>query len=361
MHNNRVHPSGRVSRKRGLPPGSLVHVGTDHQQPARITLVDYSPAGYSSRVVDTIDDILPFRYTPSLTWVNIGGLSDIALMEAIGEHFGIHRLVLEDILNTHQRPKCEEHDKYIYLVLRSISQAVGGEVTSADPYEQVSIVLLDNFVFTFEEQPGENFEPIRRRIQSSLGRFCGLGTDYLVYVILDTLVDQYFDFEEAMAERIDAVEEILLHNPTAETLAGIQRLKRDLIKVRRAVTPLRELLNGVLRANTALVNPATHIYFRDVYDHCLRITETLDTYRDMVTGLLDIYISSVSQKLNEIMKVLTVFASIFIPLTFITGIYGMNFDVMPELHWPWAYPLLWVGFICIPVILLTYFKRKRWL
>lgn len=359
---NRPRHTGRVSKKRGLPPGSLIHVGTDHRHPALITLVDYNATGFSNRVVDSIEDLLPFKHSPSITWVNIGGLSNIALIEAIGEHFGIHRLVLEDILNTHQRPKCEEHEDFIYLVLRSINQAVSNEGNVAtSEYEQISVLLLDGFVFTFEEKPNETFEPIRRRINGSLERFSSLGSDYLAYVILDTLVDQYFDFEEAMAERIDDVEEILLHNPTADTLAGIQRLKRDLIKMRRAVTPLRELLNGVLRANTKLVKPATHIYFRDVHDHCLRITETLDTYRDMVTGLLDIYISSVSNKMNEIMKVLTVFASIFIPLTFITGIYGMNFDVMPELHWPWAYPLLWVGFICIPVVLLTYFKRKRWL
>ena len=361
-------PVRHVSRKGGLPPGSLIHIGEDHRTESRISLVSYGPKGIESRMLESIADLGDTQGADTVTWINIAGLADIEAVEAVGAQFGIHRLVLEDILNTHQRPKCEHHENFIYLVLKGlVVPKPGTEVAdhqglkSGIQYQQISILLLDKFVITFEETSGQTFDPIKQRLQTSRGRLRAMGSDYLAYELLDTIVDQYFEYEEYMAEQIEAVEEELLLNPTRETLIRIQRLKRELIKIRRVVSPLRELLNGLLRSDSNLIHSGTQIYLRDVFDHCLRITETLDSYRDMTTGLLDIYISSISNRMNEIMKVLTVFASIFIPLTFITGIYGMNFDNMPELQWPWAYPTLWILFVSIPGGLLVYFKRKQWL
>jgi magnesium transporter len=358
----------QVSKKVGMPPGSLIHIGEDHSRETEISQISYSALGVETRILDSVAALRHYQTGEAITWLNIAGLADIKAIEAIGQHFDIHRLVLEDILNTHQRPKCEHHDNFIYLVLKSLvvpesgadSAAIQG-LKSGIQYQQISILLLDRLVITFEESSSSALDHIKQRLNNSSGRFRSQGSDYLAYEILDSIIDQYFEYEEYMAEQIDDVEEELLINPTNDTLIRIQRLKRELIKIRRIISPLRELLNGLLRSDSPLIHAGTHIYLRDVFDHCLRIAEMLDSYRDMTTGLLDIYISSISNRMNEIMKVLTIFASIFIPLTFITGIYGMNFDDMPELHWPWAYPALWGLFISIAGGLLVYFKRRHWL
>lgn len=347
-----------ASEKAGLPPGSLVHVGEVPELATRITVVDYSVATFDEKIVETIEDILKYRDIDSTTWVNIEGLIDVHLIESVGRHFDIHPLVLEDILNTHQRPKFEEHDDYLYMVMKSLS--ADEEVLSVN-YEQVSILVLHNFVFTFKEKQDDIFEPVKHQLKTSKGRFRSQGSDYLAYVILDNIVDKYFPLQDALDEIIESLEEDLLTNPGSSTLAVIQRIKRELISIRRSVSPIRDLLSGLLRCESPLIKDGTKLYLRDVHDHALRVTEAIDSHRDIVTGLLDIYISSISNKMNEVMKVLTVFASIFIPLTFIVGIYGMNFEYMPELKWRWAYPTLWVGFIVIPVVLLVYFKRKKWL
>jgi magnesium transporter len=348
----------RASNKAGLPPGSLVHIGEVPETGVRITTVDYNKDIIEEHSIESIDQILQYRVKDTVTWVNIEGLANVDLIGAIGEEFNIHPLVLEDILNTQQRPKLEEYDDYLYCVLKGIS--LGGDGFSVF-YEQISILILDNFLFTFKEKQDEIFEPVKRRLRSSKGHFRSQGADYLAYVILDTIVDSYFTLQDSLDDIVDSVEEELLTNSTAETLATIQGVKRELIFIRRSISPLREMLNAILRSESHLIQEKTLIYFRDISDHVLRISESIESSRDMVAGLLDIYITSISNKMNEIMKVLTVFASIFIPLTFIAGIYGMNFDYMPELKWKWAYPALWVSFITIPMILLVYFKKKKWL
>ncbi len=350
--------SSSVSSKSGLPPGSLIHVGEVLETETRITVVDYTRERSTETVASTIEEITRYRDTESVTWVNVEGLINVGLIEAIGQQFDIHPLVLEDILNTHQRPKFEQYDDYLFLVFKVIYPAHDGVSVN---YEQVSILILDDYVFTFKEKRDDIFEPIKARLRNHKGRYRSLGADYLAYAILDTVVDLYLSLQDYMDELIESVEEDLLASPGDETLATIQRIRRELIFIRRSSAPLRELLNGILRSDSLLIGDDTLIYYRDVHDHVLRVTDAFDTYRDMVTGLLDIYNSTISNRMNEIMKVLTVFASIFIPLTFITGIYGMNFAYMPELGWKWSYPLLWVGFILIPVILLVYFKRKKWL
>ncbi|MGD2112573.1 MAG: magnesium/cobalt transporter CorA [Gammaproteobacteria bacterium] len=347
-----------ISSKAGLPPGTLVHVGEVLATETRITVVDYSRERSTEQLAATIEDITRFRATESVTWVSVEGLIDVALIESIGREFDIHPLVLEDILNTQQRPKFEQYGDYLFLVFKVIYPARDGVSVN---YEQVSILILDNYVFTFKEKQDEIFDSIKVRLHNQTGRFSTLGADYLAYAILDTVVDHYLGLQDYLDEIVESVEDDLLSSPGIGTLANIQRIRRELIFIRRSVSPLRELLNGILRSDSVLIGEETPIYFRDVQDHVLRVTDAIDTYRDMMTGLLDIYNSTISNRMNEIMKVLTVFATIFIPLTFLTGIYGMNFAYMPELGWKWSYPVLWLCFLLIPVILIVFFKKKKWL
>lgn len=347
-----------ASKKAGLPPGALVHVGEAHEAPTRITVIDYSKEHMQEHTLQSIEELLQYQDTDTVTWVNIEGLRDVSIIESIGSQLSIHPLVLEDILNTHQRPKLEEYDEYLFIVLKALSVEVGEfDVT----HEQVSLLIMKNLVLTFKERADELFTPLRLRLENAHGRFRSLGVDYLSYVILDTIVDQYFSVQDAMDETIELIEDELLASPSTATLVNIQLIRRELVFIRRSISPLRELLMSIQRSDSQLLQEKTLIYFRDVYDHSIRLIEAMESQRDLIAGMLDIYLSSISNRMNETMKVLTVFASIFIPLTFIVGIYGMNFEYMPELKWKWAYPTLWVGFIVIPVVLLRYFKKKKWL
>jgi magnesium transporter len=348
-----------ASEKSGLPPGSLIHVGDVHESVTRMSVIDYSKENIEEQEIESVDDILKYKDSNTVTWVIIEGLTNVTIVERIGAIFGIHNLVLEDILNTHQRPKFEEYDDHLYIVLKSLLTE-NERFTVA--YEQISLLVLKNFVFVFKEKTDDLFKPVQQRLKTSKGRLRSLGSDYLTYAILDTIVDQNFIIIDSLDDAITSVEDSLLASePTQDTLHTIQMLKREIISIRRNVSPIRELMSGMLRSESDLINEKTHIYLRDVSDHAIRVIESIELYREILTGLLDIYISSVSNKMNEVMKVLTVFASIFIPLTFLAGIYGMNFEYMPELKWKWAYPVLWAVFVSIPVVLLIYFKRKKWL
>ncbi|MFA6051274.1 MAG: magnesium/cobalt transporter CorA [Methylobacter sp.] len=346
-----------ASEKSGLPPGSLVHVGEVHEHENRITVIDYNKSTVEKRTIETIEELLPYQNTDTITWVIIEGLKDVSIIDAIGQHFGIHGLVLEDILNTHQRPKFEEFDDYLYIVIKAISLE-NGELDIQ--YEQISLLLLNNFVFTFKEKSDDIFAPIFNRLNNSRSHIRDLGADYLAYVILDTVVDEYFALQDTFDELIETIEDKLLTTPSAQTLTTIQKIKRELIFLRRTVSPLRELLAAIQRSDSPLIQERTKRYFGDIYDHAIRIIESMESYRDLIAGMLEIYLSSVSNKMNETMKVLTVFASIFIPLTFIAGVYGMNFEYMPELKWKWGYPALWAVFIGVSVFLLKFFKKKNW-
>jgi len=347
------------SSKIGLSPGSLVHVGEVRSTAVSTTLIDYSKDNIEEIIITSADQLLQYKERDTVTWVIVEGLNNVDLVESIGNMFNIHPLVLEDILNTHQRAKFEEHDNYLYIVLKClISEGQNFEVC----YEQISILVLKNFVFVFKEQQDTIFDPVKERIRVSKGRIRTLGADYLTYVILDTIVDQNFVLIDALDEAVTTLEDRLLCNePNPKTLNTIQKLKREMVSIRRHISPIRELMAGLLRSESELIDQKTHVYLRDVLDHTIRVIELIESYRDILSGLLEIYISSVSNKMNEVMKVLTVFASIFIPLTFLAGIYGMNFEYMPELKWKWAYPALWVAFITIPAVLLIYFRRKKWL
>ncbi len=348
-------PSG----KSGLPPGALIHVGDVLETVTSISIIGYSKEHFAEQKIQSIDEILKYKESDGVTWVIVEGLTNVDIIERIGTLFGIHQLVLEDILNTHQRPKFEDYGDYLYIVLKCL---IIEDEQFAVGYEQISLLVLDNFVFLFKEKKDTLFHALEHRVRTSKGKLRGLGTDYLTYEILDYIVDQNFVLIDSLDDVITSLEDGLLESePTEDLLYKLQRLKRELISIRRYISPIRELLAGMLRSESKLINDNTHLYLRDVSDHTIRVIELIESYREILTSLLDIYVSSVSNRMNEVMKVLTVFASIFIPLTFLTGIYGMNFDYMPELKWKWAYPLLWVVFITIPVVLLVYFKRKKWL
>lgn len=347
-----------ASKKSGLAPGTLIHVGEKHDHEHRITLIDYNENHLEKSEITSIEELLAYRDTDSITWVIIDGLQDIAIIDAIGEYFAIHPLVLEDILNTHQRPKFEEFSDYLYIVLKALTIEKGEFEVD---YEQISLLILDKIVFLFKEKPNTLFDGIIHRLDNEKSQLRNLGADYLAYTIMDTIIDDYFILQDALDELLENVEDELLIEPNNNTLATIQKVKRELIFLKRTVAPLRELLAAIQRSDSPLLSQRTRHYFSDVYDHAIRVIEAMESYRDLTTGMLDIYLSSVSNKMNETMKVLTVFASIFIPLTFIAGVYGMNFEYMPELKWRWGYAMAWAIFVSVTILLLNYFKRKKWL
>ncbi len=348
----------KTSEKTGLPPGSLIHVGDVLEVKSRISLIDYNKEEIEERQVLSIDEIAQYKDTASVTWVIVEGLAEVAIVEKIGNMFGIHPLVLEDILHTHQRPKFEEYDDYLYIVLKCL---VSKEENFSVNYEQISLLVMRDFVFMFKEKSDDLLVPVLQHIRNAQGRIRNQGADYLMYMILDTIVDQNFILLDRLDDSVTSLEDRVYSDADRNILYAIQKLKREVISIRRNISPIREMLAGVLRSDSTLIKESTHIYLQDVSDHTIHIIESIESYRDILSGLMEIYMSNVSNKMNEVMKVLTIFASIFIPLTFLTGVYGMNFEYMPELSWKWAYPSLWTVFVIITVVSLLYFKRKRWL
>ncbi len=346
------------SKKAGLPPGSLVHIGEKKAGELKVTVIDYDEAQFQEREIKTIEECFVFRGKPTVTWINVDGLHQVEVLEKLGECYGFHPLMLEDILNTDQRPKMEDYGDYVYIVLKMLDQS---NKNNDIVMEQISLILGPNFVISFQEMGGDLFDPIRERIRNGRGRIRKMGADYLAYTLVDSIVDNYFIIMEKLGEKIEFLEEELVTRPTAETLKTIHQLKREMIFLRKAVWPLREVVGGLERGESSLIKESTRIYLRDVYDHTIQVMDTIETFRDMVSGMLDIYLSSISNRLNAVMKVLTIIATIFMPLTFIAGIYGMNFKYMPELEWRWGYPVIWLVVILIGVSMLIYFKKKRWL
>jgi magnesium transporter len=351
-------PITKRSEKRGLPPGTLVHVGEKKIEEARIKIIDYDEAQLEEKEAKTVEECFPFKDKPTVTWINIDGLHDVGIIEKLGEYFGLHPLLQEDILNTDQRPKMEDSEDYLFIVLKMLYHDEAADEITA---EQVSLILGSNFVISFQEREGDVFNFVRERIRTKKGRIRKEGADYLAYALIDAIVDNYFIILEKIGEKIEEIEEELVTNPMPETLQTIHSLKRGMIFLRKSVWPLREVISTLERAESPLIQEATGIYLRDVYDHTIQVIDTIETFRDMISGMLDIYLSSISNKMNEVMKVLTIIATIFIPLTFIAGIYGMNFQYMPELGWRWGYPAVWFVMGSILVTMVVYFKRKRWM
>jgi len=349
--------SGLQSRAAGLSPGSLVHVGERKVDKARITVLDYDADNVFEKEVASVEECYPFRDTSTVTWINVDGIHDADVVGKLGGHFGLHPLVLEDIMNTTQRPKMEDLGEAVYLVLKMISTGPEGDIGA----EQLSLVFGPNYVLSFKEQPGDAFGPVRERIRKGQGRLRKMGPDYLAYALLDAAVDDYFVVLEKLGDRVESLEDELISNPDRKTLADIHDLKTKMLFLRKAIWPLRDAAGRLERAETPLIKESTGIYIRDVYDHLIQIIDNIETFRDMLSGILDIYLSSVSNRMNEVMKILTIIGTIFIPLTFLVGVYGMNFEFIPEIHWRWGYFALWGVMLLMGGSLVMFFKRKKWL
>jgi magnesium transporter len=340
-----------------MAPGSLVHVGVRRIDKASISVIEYDENGTRSIDVDDPGDLAYFRDSVKISWVNIDGLHNTSLLGAIGEVFGLHPLVLEDMLNTEQRPKIEDYGDYIYIAIKQlfIDEATGELIT-----EHESIILGKGFVISAGESRTKMFEPVRDRLENNC-RMRKLNEDYLAYALLDAIIDNYFDVLEKVGDRVEAVEELLMTNPNRDTLRQINDLKRDSLFIHKNIWPLREVTNLLERGENQLVRDSTRLYIRDLYDHVIQAMDTTEVYRDILSGLLDVYLSSISNRMNEVMKVLTVISTIFIPLTFLAGIYGMNFRYMPELEWRWGYFALIGVMLAIAGVMLAFFRRKKWL
>ena len=346
----------------GSPPGTLV---PDPEAPrGRIQVLAYGPEGYDEQNLHNPREIPPFLAKWPVTWVNVDGPGDAALVEELGRMFNLHRLALEDVTHVHQRAKAESYGHYYFVVARMPS-------VKQWQTEQISFFLGERFVLTFQAgTPGDCLDPVRTRIRAGLGRTRAPRADYLLYALIDTIVDYYFPLLEDCGERLDGLEEIEADPkrlPPADLMARVHAIKRDLLTVRRAIWPLRDALNTLLRDETPLISADTRLYLRDIHDHAIQLIDLVESYRDIASGITDVYLSSLSHRTNEIMKVLTIISTIFIPLTFLAGVYGMNFHVdkspwnMPELAWYWGYPFFWLVNIAVAAVMLIYFWRRGWI
>ncbi len=349
------------SRSAGLEPGALVHIGEKKTERTRITVIDFDQTSYEEREVEAASECSTYAGKPTITWVNVDGLHDVDTIAKVGACFGAHHLVLEDIVDTNQRPKLDyEREKYLFVVLKMLQYDKAEDDVLV---EQVSLLLSHNSVVSFQEEKleGDVFDPLRKRLRNQEGRIRRAGADYLAYSLMDAVVDGYFSVLERLGERVEDLEEELVQSVTPNTLHRLHTLKRQLLVLRKAIWPLREVISALQRGDSPLIASETMIYIRDLHDHVIQVIDTLETLRDMASGMLDIYLSSVSNRLNEVMKVLTIIATIFIPLTFIVGIYGMNFRFMPEIPWKWGYAMVWAIMLAVTITMLTYFRRRRWL
>jgi magnesium transporter len=347
----------KSSKKVGLPPGTVVFVGERKVEEIRITLIDYDENQYNEREIENIEDCFPYKGSPSISWINIDGVHQVDVIEKLGDHFVLHPLLQEDVVNTHQRPKFDEFDDHLFIVLRMFFL---NEEKNELEGEQISFIVGANFVISFQERQGDVFEQVRERLRNGKGRIRKKGSDYLAYCLIDAIVDSYYTILETLGEHIESLQEELVSKPKREDLQIIQDLKSDMLFIRKSVWPLREVIGGLVRSESTLIKQDVLVYIRDVYDHVIQAIDTIETYRDMLSAMLDIYLSSVGNRMNEVMKVLTIIATIFIPMTFLAGVYGMNFKYMPELGWRYAYLFFWIVVSVVLIAMLAYFKRKKW-
>lgn len=357
MKRHRLY-SGR-SRKAGLPPGTLVHIGDVPATGATtISSFAYSAEGYQEEHPINLDQCLTLAVTGGVSWINVEGIHDVELIKRFGDCYGLHPLVLEDIVNTNQRPKIEDYGNYIFIVTRMINLRKDQSIAT----EQVSLVLGPGYVLSFQEGiDGDVFEPVRERIRSGRGRIRTMGADYLTYTLIDAIVDRYFSVLEGMGELVEDLEEALAVGPSQLVLRRIIAFKREIIFLRKSVWPLREVTSALERGESDLISEETRIYFRDIYDHTIQVIDGVETFRDLLSGMLDLYLSSISNRTNEVMKFLTVVGTIFLPLTFLVGVYGMNFKHMPELEWHYGYYSLWMLMIMLAAGMIAFFKKRRWI
>ncbi|GAA0872120.1 magnesium/cobalt transporter CorA [Gangjinia marincola] len=339
-------------------PGTAVYVGNKEQHNLHIEVFDYDKERYEERILEHVDEAFSFEDEQTITWINLNGLNYVQDIERLGKHYDLHPLTIEDIANTSQRPKIEEFEDYTYLVLKMLYYNEQNELV----IEHISFVLGSNYVISFQEADGDVFDEVRNRIRNLKGRVRNSGADYLQYVLMDAIVDHYFTLLEVMSDNIESLEDALFESSENEGLAQeIQELKREVLRVRRAVVPLREVISRISKSDSDLFTEKTNIFINDLYDHIIQVSESIDLYREMTWGLMDMYMTTISNKMNEVMKVLTIISTIFIPLSFFAGLYGMNFEHMPELDYRYGYFIL-LGIMGLAVIgMLYYFKRKKWL
>lgn len=348
----------RMARKVGMPPGSLVYTGEKGHLPAKITITRYNENEIVERQFDSFTECQLVGDPGEVTWINVSGISKVTDLEKVGECFKIHPLVLEDILEVGQRPKVEDYDDYLYIVLNFIRPVDGGEELVA---EEISLVLGPHYLLSFYAADGDIYAPIRERLLQAKGRIRKMGADYLAYSLIDLVVDNYFVELEKFGDQMESLEDEVVANPSPQTLRDVHRFKNDMIMLRKSLWPLREVIARLERRESPLISENLSNYFRDVYDHTIIAIDTVETYRDILSGMLDIYLSSMSNRLNSIMKVLTIIATIFMPLTFITSLYGMNFKHMPELQWEYGYFMVLVMVVVIALSMVEYFRRKGWI
>lgn len=341
------------SKKAGLPPGSLIYTGKN-DIPTKITFIEYNKDVFSDK---TVEGCPKFTGKDTIKWIKINGLMDVENLKKLGRCFNLHPLVLEDILNTNQRPKVEDYNDYLYIVLKLFDVSDKDRIVT----KQVSLILEKNMVISFQDDDEPLFDLIIKRINAKESPIRNNGADYLLYSIIDTVIDSYFLDLENVGDKIEYIEDNLIENTSPDVLKKIHNIKMDIITLRKTIWPLREMLSTLGSGEYSLIDESTDYYLRDIYDHSIQIFDTLESLRDRISEMLDIYLSSTSNKLNEIVRVLTVISTIFVPMTFIVGLYGMNFQHMPELNHPLGYPAVLIIISIIPISMLVYFKKKKWI
>ncbi len=338
-------------------PGTMTYVGSKDSVETRLDVIDYNLDNYERFSSTSTEDAFKFVDEDRITWFNIDGLSNVREIEKLGEYYELHPLVMEDIVNTGQRPKVEEYEDYLFIVAKMLYYK-NGNIEN----EHISMIVGKNYLLTFQESDGDVFDPVRERLETGKGRIRGRSADYLMFALLDSIIDNYFLVIDDISDRIEEMEaSLFINKPNDNVTQEIQELKQTILRIRRSVFPLREVVSRLEKMDTRLIENSTINYIRDLHDHIIQISEHIDIYREMIWGLMDLYMTTISNKMNEVMKVLTIMASIFIPLTFIAGIYGMNFEYIPELQWKYSYFVLWGVMIIIFLLMLYYFKRKKWL
>lgn len=348
----------KKSKKIGLPPGSIVHIGNKRAEKTKISIVDYNEEQFQEKEVKTVKECCSYKEKPTITWINIDGVHEEKIIEELGKIYNFHPLILEDIVDTDQRPKIKDFGDYIFIILK---MHYYDKENNEIKIEQVSLIFGKNYVISFQEREGDVFNPIRERIRNNIGRIRKARADYLIYALMDAIIDNYFTILEKLGEETEDLEAKVIKDPAPANLQIIYKLKSELIFLRKSVWPLREVISILEKGESVLIDKSTNIYLRDIYGHTIQVMDTVETLRDVISGTLDVYLSSVSNKMNEIMKVLTIIATIFIPLTFIAGVYGMNFQYMPELKWVWAYPLILSVMLIIGIVMVIFFKRRKWM
>lgn len=348
----------KSKKEAGSAPGTLVLIGEKKTDKPIISSIDYSKTEIDKIEVLPQENLDQLRDSKNATWINIDGIHDLTLLKTLGDHFDIHPLTLEDVVNTGHRPKIEEFEKYVFIVLKMLRYSDEQQAINA---EQISLVFGKNFLISFQETPSDVFNPVRRRLMQSKGRIRHQKCDYLAYALIDAIVDNYFHIIEKIGERIERLEEQLIEDLETDSAKDIHTLKREVIYLRKQVWPIRDALNRLTKGEFDLVQDENYIYWSDIHDHIVQLLDTIDSYRDILSGLLNLHMSTVSNRMNEVMKLLTIMASIFIPITFIAGVYGMNFKNMPEIEWPWGYGFIWAVMIAIVLIMLILFKKKKWI